>query len=607
MADLRDLAGTLTRLDGRGYKGYKEIAGDYDADGFRLVIDHVQGDPFAEPSRLRALVPPHTAGLPDWALSGEARLQATADFLNRSFLEALRTSSEPRGSGNSGELLVLRPGQEVLVRTSLTVSADGTVEARFRAGLPARGRTILGAEAVTLLTMDAVRAVTAGLFFSALDADALRRHVETVEDARALRQQLAGRGLVAFVGDGARLPRHSGIDDRPLLDDGVIPFRAPAELRVTLTAPNGGTVTGMGVPAGVTLIVGGGFHGKSTLLRALERGVYDHVPGDGRERVVTDAAAVKVRAEDGRSVAGTDISNFIGRIPGGGDTRFFVTTNASGSTSQAAAIVEALEVGARVLLLDEDTSATNFMIRDARMQALIADEHEPITPFIDRARQLADDHGVSSILVVGGSGDYFDVADRVIAMRDFSPHEVTEAAQQIARKHPTRRRHEGGGWSPLRSRLPLRASIDPSRGRRDVDIKARTEQRVMFGSAEVELSAVEQLVEPAQARAIANAIATARDHIIDGARSVQAVIAAIIAALEEQGLDAFQLHATGELAAFRAFELAAFLNRIRGLETEPASGSAVAPAQGPAVPPAQGPAVAPDQGPAVVPTEGPAG
>jgi predicted ABC-class ATPase len=569
MADLRDLAGTLTRLDGRGYKAYKEIAGDYDAGGFRLVIDHVQGDPFAEPSRLRALVPFAAAGLPDWALSSGARLQATADFLNRSFLEALRTSSEPRGSGFSGELMVLRPGQEVLVRTSLTVSADGAVEARFRAGLPARGRTILGAQAVTLLTVDVIQAVAAGLVFTALDAGALRRHVETVEDARALRQQLAGRGLVAFVGDGARLPRHSGIDDRPLRDDGVIPFRSPPELRVALSAPNSGQVTGMGIPAGVTLIVGGGFHGKSTLLRALERGVYDHVPGDGRERVVTAASAVKVRAEDGRSVAGTDISNFIGRIPGGGDTRFFVTSNASGSTSQAAAIVEALEVGARVLLLDEDTSATNFMIRDARMQSLIADEHEPITPFIDRARQLADEQGVSSILVVGGSGDYFDVADRVIAMRDFSPHEVSAAARQVAREHPTRRHHEGGGWAPLRSRVPLRDSIDPSRGRRDVDIKARTEQRVMFGAAEVELSAVEQLVEPAQARAIASALATARGDIIDDARATQAVIAAIMAALEDEGLDAFQPHLTGELAAFRAFELAAFLNRIRGLETRP--------------------------------------
>jgi predicted ABC-class ATPase len=278
---------------------------------------------------------------------------------------------------------------------------------------------------------------------------------------------------------------------------------------------------------------------------------------------------VKVRAEDGRSVAGTDISNFIGRIPGGGDTRAFVTANASGSTSQAASIVEALEVGARVLLLDEDTSATNFMIRDARMQALIADEHEPITPFIDRARRLADEQGTSSVLVVGGSGDYFDVADHVIAMRDYEAVEVTADARRIAADQPTRRRHEGGAWHTIRSRVPLPASIDPSRGRRDVDIKARTEARVMFGGAEVELSAVEQLVEPAQARAIASAIAAVRGGILDGRNTVDEVARQVLDVLRSDGLDAFQEHATGELAAFRAFEFVAFMNRIRGFATRP--------------------------------------
>jgi predicted ABC-class ATPase len=569
--DLQRLRQSLERIDGRGYKAYKEITGEYDAGGFRLLIDHVQGDPFAEASRLRVFVPTATAALPDWSLSSAARRVAAADFLNRAFLAALSTASRPRGSGSSGELSMLRPGQEVLVRTAVTVLEDGTVEARFRAGLPARGRTALGQEAAQMLIDDVPAAVHRGLRFASLDADALRTHAETVEDARALRDALRERGLVAFVGDGARLPRRSGIDDAPLDSAAVVPFAAPESLRVTLHAPNAGDVSGMGIPAGVTLIVGGGFHGKSTLLRALERGVYDHIPGDGRERVVTDADAVKVRAEDGRSVAGTDISNFIGRIPGGGDTRRFETTNASGSTSQAASIVEALEAGARVLLLDEDTSATNFMIRDARMQALIADEHEPITPFIDRARQLADEQGVSSILVVGGSGDYFDVADRVIAMRDYLPLEVTADARHIAADQPTRRRPEGGRWYPLRQRIPVPSSIDPGRGRRDVDIKARTEKRVMFGAAEVELSAVEQLVEPAQARAIASAIAAMRGGVIDGERTFADVLAAIMRVLHDNGLDAFQEHRTGELAAFRPFELAAFLNRIRGFATRPAT------------------------------------
>jgi predicted ABC-class ATPase len=247
-----------------------------------------------------------------------------------------------------------------------------------------------------------------------------------------------------------------------------------------------------------------------------------------------------------------------------------VTANASGSTSQAAAIIEALEVGARTLLLDEDTSATNFMIRDARMQALIADEHEPITPFIDRARQLADELGISCVLVVGGSGDYFDVADHVIAMRDYEPSEVTAEARRIAAAQPTRRRQEGAPWQQVRSRIPIPGSIDPSRGRRDVDIKARTEERVMFGAAEVELSAVEQLVEPAQARAIASAIAVARSQAIDGHHDIAAALHQIMRRLDDPGLDAFQPHPAGELAAFRVFELAAFLNRIRSLRTRPA-------------------------------------
>ena len=567
MRRIEELGEQLVRLDGRSYKAYKAIAGVYEAGRFVLHIDHVQGDPFADPSRLRVHLAPDSARLPDWAFATPARRTASADFLNRVFDSALRGVSSRRGSGRSGELRVLRPGQEVLDRSSLHVRADGEIEARFRAGLPARGRRILGREAAELIVEDVTAAVEAALLFEALDERALRTQVETVEDARALRGQLAARGLVAFVADGARLPRSSGVDDRPLEGDAVVRFRSPDALRVTLDAPNAGGIRGMGVPRGVTLIVGGGFHGKSTLLRAIERGVYDHAPGDGRERAVAIGTAVKVRAEDGRAVAGTDISNFIGALPGGGDTHAFTTANASGSTSQAAAIVEALEVGAECLLLDEDTSATNFMIRDARMQALIAAEHEPITPFIDRARQLADEHGVSTVLVVGGSGDYFDIADTVIAMNAYVPEDVTEPATRVAAEHPTRRRNEGGEWRPIAPRAPQPSSIDPSRGRRDVHIKTFAEDRLAFGEAEVDLAAVEQIVEPAQTRAIALAIAWARDRAFDGRRTIRDALEAVMAALETDGLDAFQRERTGELASFRIFELAAFLGRVRGLRT----------------------------------------
>ncbi len=565
MAFFVQLRAFLLSRDGQGYPAYKRLDRRYQFDRFELFIDHVQGDPFAEPSRLRVSLSSSAAGLPPEYLVSEARRRAVADFLNRAFLAALESRERVRGSGKSGELRVLRPGQEVLARTSVLVFPDGAVEARFRAGLPARGRTILGQEAARLLCEDIPAAVDAALLYSSLDPAALRIHLETVEDARALRDQLAERGLVAFVADGANLPRRSGVDDRPLAADRSVTFRSPKSLRVTLRVPNAGDVTGMGIPAGVTLLVGGGFHGKSTLLRAIERGVYDHVPGDGREKVVTIPSAVKVRAEDGRRVAGTDISNFINHLPGNEDTRHFYTENASGSTSQAASIAEALELGTGCLLLDEDTSATNLLIRDARVQALVAREHEPITPFIDRVRQLHQLHGVSTIMVVGGAGDYFDVADTVIAMREYYPYEVTAEAREVARRFPTQRRSEADPWRPLAERIPQPESIDPSRGRHDVKVQARGTERVRFGEEDIDLSAVEQLVETAQARAIAHALAWGRGRFLDGHRPLRDALEAMMEVIEEQGLDAIDDRRMGEYAAFRLYELGAALNRLRSL------------------------------------------
>lgn len=565
MRTTQQLREHLHRLDNRSYSAYREIEAAYDAGDFTLHVDHVQSDPYAAPSRVRVVLPAATAGLPAWALASRIRCIAAADFLNRVLWERLGVARDTAGSGHSGELRTLRPGQQVLERASVAAGTDGQVVARMRAGLPARGRRILGRSAARLLTEILPAAVRAALRYEALDAAAFRLHVETAEDAAALRRQLTRRGLVAFVADGARLPRRSGVDDRPLEGD-VVPFRAPASLQVTLQAPHAGSVAGLGVPEGITLIAGGGYHGKSTLLRAMQAGVYDHIPGDGRERVVAVDTAVKVRAEDGRRVEGVDIGNFIGPLPGGQDTRCFRTDNASGSTSQAAAIVEALEVGATALLLDEDTSATNFMIRDARVQRLTPRKEEPITPFIDRARQLAADRGVSTVLVVGGSGDYFDVADTVIAMRAYVPRDVTAQAKRIVHEMPAERNPEGGPWSPIRPRVPLPASIDPSRGRRSVKIRTRSEDRVAFGTEEVELDAVEQIVEQAQTRAMAEALVWARGRAIDGRRSMTAALAQVAAAVGERGLDILHPDEVGEMAAFRIFELAAFLNRLRSLE-----------------------------------------
>ncbi|NJO66808.1 MAG: hypothetical protein HC832_04895 [Leptolyngbyaceae cyanobacterium RM1_405_57] len=441
--DSQRLYQQLLQLDQRSYKAYKQIAGVYQFPGFELSIDYVQGDPFASPSRLRVQIPQtysqrtdsRIKSFPEELYRSHSREVALRDYLTRQFAQVAAEVRGRRGSGNSGLIAIAPTSQQVLERTSVLITSK-QLEARFVVGLPARGRTVLGKQAAELLCDDLPLIVDRALNYAQLNSAELQRHVETVEDADWLRQQLAERGLVTFVANGAILPRQSGVDDRPLTTH-ALPFQSPDSLQVSFHRPNQGEIGGMGIPAGITLIVGGGYHGKSTLLRAIALGIYNHIPGDGREFVLTDPAAVKIRAEDGRSISGVNISPFINHLPQGRSTEQFSTENASGSTSQAANIMESLEAGATVLLVDEDTSATNFMIRDRRMQALIAKAKEPITPFVDKIRQLYQDYRVSTILVMGGSGDYFDVADTVIAMTDFQPQEVTEQAKAIAQQYTT--------------------------------------------------------------------------------------------------------------------------------------------------------------------------
>ncbi len=511
-------------------------------------------------------VPPPVAALPDEAVRSRSRALGTAAFLARALGHAARAAPRVGGSGRSGEIEVESPGQEVLPQTAVQVDSSGGVEARFGVGLPAGGRRILGTQAATLVTERLPALVRESLFAAAHDPSDLVRHAEINEDADHLRAALAARGLVAFVADGAVLPRRSGVDDRPLEGGEVVPFRSPGSLRVVLEAPTAGSVAGMGVPVGITLVVGGGFHGKSTLLRALEAGVYNHRPGDGRERVVSDPDTVKVRAEDGRAVAGVDISPFIDGLPLGQDTHRFTTPNASGSTSQAATIVEALESGARALLVDEDTSATNFMLRDRRMQTLVPKEAEPITPFVDRVREIQETLGVSTVLVLGGSGDYLDVADTVVAMRRYEPHDVTAEARSVAAANPTGREREAG--PPLRlpePRLVEGSCLDPRRGRRAVHVKVPDLRTLLFGRDTVDLGAVEQIVSRSQIRAIGNALALLARSLDERRRTIPELLGEIEARVAEGGLDVLDERRPGDLSAFRRHELAAALNRLRSL------------------------------------------
>jgi predicted ABC-class ATPase len=563
----RELRRLLHELDGRGYKAYKALEGSWNLPDFVLTVDHVQGDPFAEPSRVRVFLEPGYTGLAAEVCRAGSRAIGSACLLARRFQLEAQKGSGVGGTGRSGEIRMEGPGQEVLDQTAVIVREDGSLEARFTVGLPASGRRILGREASKLL-LDAVPDVVRGtLRNSAFKPGEILSHAECNEDADALRQALPRMGLVAFVGNGAVLPRKSGVSQEPLSRGPAVPFESPPSMQIEVELPNSGKVSGMGIPEGVTLIVGGGYHGKSTLLKALARGVYNHRPGDGRERVVSHPATVKIRAEDGRSIQGVDISPFIRDLPNGQDTVTFHTSNASGSTSQAANIMEALEAGAQTLLVDEDTAATNFMIRDRRMQVLIPREKEPITPFVDRIRELHGVHGVSSILVLGGSGDYLEVADTVVAMKGYRPHQVTSEAKEVARSLPSGRLHEAGEpLGRISPRIPLPSSLDPRRGRREESLKVRSTEGLIIGHEELDLSAVEQIVSWAQLRAVGQALLLARREYMDGTRSLPEILDLVEGRIRRGGLDVLDPRLTGDLAAFRRFELAAALNRVRTLQ-----------------------------------------
>ncbi len=569
MASSEELRRTLRRIDGKGYRAYRDIRGRYDFGAYSLSIDHVQGDPFAAPSRLSVRLEIEKTGFGPELIVSRIRRIALSDFLTRAFQKAIDAVVRGRrGTGHSGLFQIDVGAQEVLESNSV-VFESAVLEARFTVGLPASGRRVLGKQAENMLFMELPEIVRQSLFQRSLQAEKLDKHVKTVEDQAGLRSQLQANGLLAFVANGSLLPRKSGVDDRPLTakpNDLVVPFQSPPDLEIELRRPNLGPLRGMGIRPGVTLIVGGGFHGKSTLLRALERGIYDHIPGDGREAVVTIESAVKVRAEDGRYVEKVDLSPFIDSLPLGKSTTSFSTENASGSTSQAANILEALEVGAQLLLIDEDTSATNFIIRDGRMQSLVAKGKEPITPFIDKVQQLAQGQQTSSILVMGGSGDYFDVADTVIMMDEYRPVNVTSRARQIVETQPSQRKSEGGtDFGRIPRRVPLRESFDPSRGRREVRIDSKGLDHIRFGTTSIDLSALEQLIDPSQTRAIGEAIHHYSVHYVGKDLSLREGLQRLMENLEKRGLDVLTDSKVGNLAKPRLLEIAFAINRMRSL------------------------------------------
>lgn len=609
-----DLRKLLLSIDHRGYPAYKDTRGKWSWGSYILSIDHVQGDPFAAPSNVSIIVPGRAAQFPTEYTEKPHRRVALQDMLLRLFgleisrLVSARDRSGNRngfgnrnGSGKSGLIVVSRPGQEVLERTACRVDpASGDVTVRFEIGFPANGRSINARALIRILEETVPRAVASALLYRNVDQKQLRSAIELADDQLFIRASLRDLGLCAFVGDGSILPRQSGVSALPMKD--AVPFRSPEAMAVTLNLPHRGPLRGMGIRRGVTLIVGGGYHGKSTLLNALEKGVYDHIQGDGREYVITDASAVKVRAEDGRSIVSTDISLFINDLPNGKDTVRFSTEDASGSTSQASGVVEAMEAGTNLLLIDEDTSATNFMVRDELMARVVSREKEPITPFISRIRDLYEKAGVSTILVAGSSGAFFHVADTVLQMDRYVPVEITERARRAAGAGTGVSAGAASGGAvasggaelssgaasaagtsdsadvagsriyradhfhlPEDSRIPQRNNALLREGR--IKLKVLSQDSFLIARDELQLRGLEQIVDREQTAALAHILKYMQLHLIDGHLTFTQVLDRTMSLLDSSGLEELFDGSTVRtgLARVRRAEIAGMLNRYRKL------------------------------------------
>ena len=591
MKNKEDLKKELIKIDHKSYGMYKTLGGSYSYGNYILHIDHVQGDPFASPSRLRFEVKKETHGFPEEYYEEKHRRLALEDQVLRRFLRQLRQLDKgSMGSGKSGRITTCPANQTVQERIAVVFSKD-RMELRFEMGFPARGRTIMAKEMQKLVFDILPELAESCLFYRKWDTKSksfLEKAVFLADDQKELRRQLKERGLTGFVANGAMLPRESGISDRPMRD--AVPFISPESLQIEIELPHKGKMIGMGIPKGITVIVGGGYHGKSTLLKALEQGVYNHIAGDGREYVVADVTGMKIRAEDGRSILHTDISLFINHLPAGQDTVDFSSENASGSTSQAANLIEAMEAGAELLFLDEDTSATNFMVRDDFMQEVIQREKEPITPFLERAGDLYEKAGISTILVAGSSGAFFYIAHKILQMDSYRPVDITERVKMLCREykapriqapgfflsefqtplvfHNTEKNNRDRGFSQrgnARGGKYGRGGQENGSARERKKIKTLGKDMFSIDRETVDLRYAEQLADGEQTAALAYLLRFALEQGTEGKKTMRQTVELLWKTLETRGWEPFcSSYVPCGLAKPRKQEIFACLNRYRG-------------------------------------------
>jgi predicted ABC-class ATPase len=218
-------------------------------------------------------------------------------------------------------------------------------------------------------------------------------------------------------------------------------------------------------------------------------------------------------------------------------------------------------MGADTLLVDEDTCATNFMIRDDKMAKLVATEKEPITPFVRVVRSIYESRGISTVLVIGGAGDYFDVADHVLLMDSYKCEDATERAKQIVaecnKKSGSQPSSEAVPFGTIRQRYPTMKEFSPAG-------KVRVTRRgiISYGETELDLTGLEQIVSTSQTNAISAALQSL--PALETGNALYDALKALDGTIDGIGLDVLAPgHFNGALARPRLLEIAGAVNRLR--------------------------------------------
>jgi predicted ABC-class ATPase len=557
MIDKKEFIEIIEGIDGRSREEFAKLVGDFDFSRYVVKIGRLRPDGRSFPLSVR--VPQIIAGFPEEIFETPIRRMALEDYLIRNLATAIEEISSFDEEGVAyRNIEIATPGQKILPRTSMLVS-DEYIETHLAVRLPLRDELIDGEKLEDIFFEELQELVVSTLIYCNLDYDELSSFLDIMEDAGRIRQLLASQGLISFVGEGSLLKREPFTDDVDLFQ---APLMIDEKLKTSIDVPNAGTVSGLGIKDGITLIIGDEYSGRCDLIAAISAGIYNHVPGDGREFVASMPDTVYISEEPGRSVQKVDISPFV--ISEDEGFAEFSSDAADGFESEAAALVENIEVGARILLFDESTSSPAFLAGDERIGGLISGGDPRTVPLAARARQLTEEIGAA--LVVAGNRNisaFIPVADTILLIEDYTVSDITEQAKalgiaEIKVEESTR------GFQELadRKRWVVPSSIDPSLGKEDAHIVAYEKQLLEFGRNLIDLSVIEQLADSDQTRTIGQVLYYLKLRYLGESNSLNSLLDYVDRDLSTEGLACLSPEFRSDLARPRRYEIAAALNRL---------------------------------------------